>query len=112
MRQDRDRRLLEASACLGASRWSTFVAVGLPLAAPGIVAGTVLTVAHAVGEFGVVLMVGGNIPGVTRTLSIAIYDDVQALDYTGAATTSAVLVVFAFVVLCAVQIVSRRSVPA
>src|SRR5262249_4923161 len=75
-----DRRLVEASWCLGVSKLGTFVRVILPLAWPGVLAGLALTFAHTVGEFGVVLMVGGNVPGVTRTLSVAVYDDVQALD--------------------------------
>jgi molybdate transport system permease protein len=69
----------------------------------------VLSFAHAIGEFGVVLMIGGNIPGVTRTLSIAIYDDVQALDYASAGRTAIVLVIFAFVALCLTQFLSRRG---
>jgi len=93
------RRLLEASATLGASPFSTFRRVVLPISVPGIVAGLVLAFAHTVGEFGVVLMVGGNIPGVTRTVSIAIYDDVQALDYGAAGGTSLVLLLFSFAVL-------------
>ena len=93
------RRLLEASATLGASPLSTFHRVVLPLSAPGILAGMILAFAHTVGEFGVVLMVGGNIPGVTRTVSIAIYDDVQALDYGAAGATSLLLLVFSFAVL-------------
>ena len=104
-----DRRLLEASYCLGVSPAATFRRTTIPLAWPGVLTGVVLTFAHTVGEFGVVLMVGGNIPGVTRTLSIAIYDDVQALDYGAAAQTSLMLVVFAFVVLCLTQFLSRRS---
>lgn len=83
-----DRQLVEASWCLGASRWRTFCRVEAPLAWPGILAGLVLTFAHCLGEFGIVLMIGGNIPGVTRTLSIAIYNDVQALDYAAAVRTS------------------------
>lgn len=107
-----DRNLLEAAQCLGASPAAVFLRVGLPLAAPGVLAGMVLTFAHAVGEFGVVLMVGGNIPGVTRTLSIAIYDDVQALDYAAALHTSLWLVLGAFVVLCAAQVLARgRRLP-
>ena len=72
-----DQRQLEASWCLGVSRLATFFRVACRIAWPGILTGIVLTFAHTVGEFGVVLMVGGNIPGVTRTLSISIYDDVQ-----------------------------------
>lgn len=103
-----DRRLVEASWCLGVSRLGTFFRVVVPLSWPGILAGLVLTFAHAVGEFGVVLMVGGNIPGVTRTLSVAIYDDVQALDYEAAARTALVLVAFAFAALCLTQGLQRR----
>jgi molybdate transport system permease protein len=106
-----DRRLVEASWCLGVSRPATFVRIVLPLARPGIIAGLVLTFAHTVGEFGVVLMVGGNVPGVTRTLSLAIYDDVQALDYVAAGRTALWLVAFAFVVLLVVQLLQRRAVP-
>lgn len=104
-----DRKLVEASWCLGVSRSATFRRVTLPLAWKGILAGLVLTFAHAMGEFGVVLMVGGNIPGVTRTLSVAIYDDVQALDYASAARSSLFLVGFAFAVLSVVHLLQRRS---
>src|SRR5690554_4369780 len=72
--QSVERRLVEAAWCLGVSRWRAFTGVVLPLAWPGILTGLVLSFAHSLGEFGVVLMVGGNIPGVTRTLSIAVYD--------------------------------------
>jgi molybdate transport system permease protein len=94
-----DRRLVEASWCLGVSRARTFVRVLAPLALPGIVTGMVLSFAHTLGEFGVVLMVGGNLPGVTRTVSIAIYDDVQALDYAAAGATSLFLLIVSFAVL-------------
>src|SRR5947207_674471 len=94
-----DSSLLEASAMLGASRWRTFVRVTLPLAREGILAGAVLSFAHTLGEFGVVLMVGGNLPGVTRTISISIYDQVQAFEYTAANQTALLLLVFSFVVL-------------
>jgi molybdate transport system permease protein len=103
-----NRRLIEASWCLGESRWRTFWRVTLPICWPGILVGLVLTFAHAVGEFGVVLMVGGNIPGVTRTLSIAIYDDVQALDYASASQTSIVLVIFSLAVLCVAHLLGSR----
>jgi molybdate transport system permease protein len=106
-----DRRLVEASWCLGVSRLGTFFRVVVPLSWPGILSGLVLTFAHTVGEFGVVLMVGGNIPGVTRTLSIAIYDDVQALDYEAAGRTALVLVAFAFATLCLTYALQRRVVP-
>jgi molybdate transport system permease protein len=104
-----DRSLIEAAWCLGESRWGAFWRVALPLSWPGVLTGLVLSFAHTVGEFGVVLMVGGNIPGVTRTLSIAIYDDVQALDYASAGQTAIVLVIFAFLALCLMQILSRRG---
>lgn len=106
-----DRRLLEAAWCLGESPWRTFWRVTLPLCWPGILAGMVLTFAHTIGEFGVVLMVGGNIPGVTRTLSIAIYDDVQALDYGAANRTAAGLVLAAVGLLACVQALTRRRLP-
>jgi molybdate transport system permease protein len=105
-----DRRYIEAAWCLGGSRLGTFVRVTLPLAWPGVFAGAVLTFAHTVGEFGVVLMIGGNVPGVTRTLSVAVYDDVQALDYAAAGTTAAVLVGFAFLAVCAVHLAQQRGV--
>ncbi|HTK76094.1 MAG TPA: molybdate ABC transporter permease subunit [Gemmataceae bacterium] len=106
-----DRRLIEASWCLGESRLRTFGRVVVPLSWPGILAGLVLTFAHTVGEFGVVLMVGGNIPRVTRTLSVAVYDDVQALDYAAAGRTALALVGFALVALTAVHALQRRGVP-
>jgi molybdate transport system permease protein len=104
-----DRRLVEASWCLGVSRVGTFARVALPPAWPGVLAGLVLTFAHTAGEFGVVLMVGGNVPGVTRTLSVAVYDDVQALDYEAAGRTALVLLGFAFGVLCLSQALGRRG---
>ncbi len=94
-----DRRLLEASWSLGVSRLATFRRVVLPLSIRGLVTGIVLSFAHTLGEFGVVLMVGGNVPGVTRTVSISIYDGVQSLDYQSAARTSALLLVISFVIL-------------
>ena len=105
-----DRRLVEASWCLGESRAATMFRVVLPACWPGIVTGLVMTFAHVVGEFGVVLMVGGNIPGITRTLSVALYDDVQALDHPSAARTASVLVVVALVALVTVQRLGRRPV--
>lgn len=104
-----DRNLLNAAAVLGASPWRCFHTITLPLAKAGVLTGAVLSFAHTVGEFGVVLMVGGNIPGVTQTISIAIYDEVQALDYAVAARTSALLLVFSFVTLAFVYAVNRRS---
>jgi molybdate transport system permease protein len=103
-----DRRLLAASATLGASQLRTFFRVVLPLSLPGLVTGVALSFAHTLGEFGVVLMVGGNIPGVTRTVSIDIYDKVQALDYASANQTSLVLLAASFATLCLVYGVNRK----
>jgi molybdate transport system permease protein len=94
-----DSRLLAASAVLGASRLRTFWRVVLPLSLPGLLTGVGLSFAHTVGEFGVVLMIGGNIPGVTRTVSIDIYDRVQSFDYASANETALALLVFSFIVL-------------
>jgi molybdate transport system permease protein len=104
-----DRNLIETAWCLGASRARTFMRVVIPLARPGLIAGVVLTFAHTVGEFGVVLMVGGNLPGSTRTVSISIYDDVQAFDFARAGRTSALLLVFSFVVLATTYRLQRRA---
>jgi molybdate transport system permease protein len=104
-----DRRLIEAARCLGASGPRTFLTVVLPLSWPAVLTGLVLAFAHAVGEFGVVLMVGGNIPGVTRTIALAIYDDVQALDYAAANEASALLLVFAVTVLAITYSLQRRT---
>jgi len=102
-----DRRLLEASWCLGVSRTGTFLRVVLPLSRRSVVAGAALAFAHTLGEFGVVLMVGGNIPGVTRTASVAIYDEVQALNYAGAGATAAVLLAVSFGVLALTYALQR-----
>lgn len=103
-----DTRLLAASATLGASRLQTFFRVVLPLSVSGLVTGVALSFAHTMGEFGVVLMVGGNIPGITRTVSIDIYDKVQALDYAGANATALVLLAISFVVLSLVYALNRK----
>ena len=103
-----DRRMIEASWCLGVSRLATFFRLIVPLALPGIVAGMVLSFAHTLGEFGVVLMVGGNLPGVTRTVSISIYDHVQALDYAGAGQTALLLLIISFLVLAVTYALQRR----
>ncbi len=102
-----DRRLLAASATLGASSWRTFFRIILPLSGAGVLTGVVLSFAHTLGEFGVVLMVGGNIPGVTRTVSIDIYDKVQAVDYASANQTALVLLVISFLALSSVYAVNR-----
>jgi molybdate transport system permease protein len=106
-----DRKLVEASWCLGVSRLGTFRRVVFPLSWAGILTGLVLTFAHTVGEFGVVLMLGGDRPGITRTLSISIFDNVQAMDYATAGHTSLALVVFAFVVLTITYSLQRRTLP-
>jgi len=103
-----DTRLIAASATLGVSKLGTFFRVILPLSVPGLVTGIALSFAHTMGEFGVVLMVGGNIPGVTRTVSIEIYDQVQAFNYAAANATALVLLAISFVVLSAVYALNRR----
>ncbi|MCH8476088.1 MAG: molybdate ABC transporter permease subunit [Opitutales bacterium] len=103
-----DTRLLDASVSLGAGRLPTFFRVGVPLAWPGLLAGFVLSFAHTLGEFGVVLMVGGNIAGKTRTISISIYDSVQAMDYATAGWTSALLLVISASVLILTYTLQRR----
>ena len=104
-----DRRLLDASSILGASRMHTFLRIILPLSIPGVITAAVLSFAHTVGEFGVVLMVGGNIPGATRTVSIAIYDDVQGLRYLQANQTALALLLFSFLALSILYGVNRRA---
>src|SRR6266576_2725113 len=103
-----DRRLIAASATLGASRLRTFLRVIAPLSAPGLITGIALSFAHTMGEFGVVLMVGGNIPGVTRTVSIDIYDRVQAFDFASANQTAAALLVLSFLLLSLVYAINRK----
>src|SRR5437867_11268821 len=93
---------------LGVSKFATFVRVIIPQSWAGVLTGFVLSFAHTMGEFGVVLMVGGNIPGVTRTVSIDIYDEVQALNYAGAAETALVLLIFSFVILSVVYALNRN----
>jgi molybdate transport system permease protein len=104
------QRLLEASDVLGRGRAVTLLKVALPLSRAGLATAAVLTFAHTVGEFGVVLMVGGNIPGETRTVSVSVYDSVQAFDYATAGRTSAVLLVFSLVVLSATYALQRYRV--
>jgi molybdate transport system permease protein len=97
-----DTALLEVAATLGASPLRAFRTITMPLARPALVAAAVLTFTHTVGEFGVVLMLGGNIPGATRTLSIALYDQVQDFNYAAANRTAAVLLAFSLVTLVVV----------
>ncbi len=103
-----DPRLLQASASLGQSPWRTFWRVVLPLSKAGLITGFALSFAHTLGEFGVVLMVGGNIPGVTRTISIDIYDQVEAAQYASAHLTAAVLLAISFLALSIVYGINRR----
>jgi len=103
-----DRSLLEASALLGVGRLRTFWRVIVPLARDGILTAVILAFAHTLGEFGVVLMVGGNLPGITRTVSIAIYDDVQSLNMAAAHQTALALLLFSFVTLSVVYALSRK----
>ena len=95
-------RPLEVAATLRASPLDAFFTVGVPLALPGFMTASVLTFAHTVGEFGVVLMIGGNLPGVTRVASVQIYDHVEAMQYSDAHRLSAVMLVFSFLVLLAI----------
>lgn len=103
-----DASLLNAAAVLGAGKWRTFREIILPLSIPGVITAVVLSFAHTLGEFGVVLMVGGNIPGVTRTVSIDIYDRVQSLEYGSANHLSLALLLISFAVLSTIFAVNRR----
>ncbi|MDH5617194.1 MAG: molybdate ABC transporter permease subunit [Gammaproteobacteria bacterium] len=102
------KHYLERAWTLGASRLDAFFSVAVPLSLRGFVSGIVLSFAHTLGEFGVVLMVGGNIPGETRVISIAIYDHVESLNYTAAHQMSLLLVGFAFAVLATMFVINRR----
>lgn len=102
------KKELEAARTLGASKLDAFLTIAVPLSVPGFVTATILAFAHTLGEFGVVLMVGGNIPGETRVISIAIYDHVESLDYATAHQMSIVLVVFAFAILLSMFLLNRR----
>jgi len=101
-------RPLEVAATLRASPWDSFWSVAVPLARPGLITGAVLGFAHTVGEFGVVLMIGGNIPGETRVLSIAIYDFVETLQWTQAHILAAGLLAFSFLIVFATMTLERR----
>lgn len=100
---------LEAAATLGASPWDRFFTVALPLARPGFVTAAILSFAHTVGEFGVVLMLGGNIPGATRVVSVQIYDHVEAMEYAQAHWLAGGMVAFSFVVLMLLNLVQRNG---
>ena len=103
-----DKKLLEASWSLGRSNVYTFFRVILPLSRHGIITGCVLSFAHTLGEFGVILMIGGNIPGITRVASVAIYDEVQSLNYGTANMYAAILLAFSFAILALVYFLNRR----
>ena len=102
------KKNLEAAWTLGASKLDAFFSVAVPLSVRGFISAIVLAFAHTLGEFGVVLMVGGNIPGETRVVSIAIYDHVETLDYAAAHQLSLALIVFAFVTLFSMFLINRR----
>ncbi len=102
-------RPMEAAASLGAGPLDRFFTVALPLARPGFITAAVLTFAHTVGEFGVVLMLGGNIPGVTRVVSVQIYDHVEAMEYAHAHWLASGMVVFSFLVLLALHLLQPRE---
>ncbi|WP_332689346.1 molybdate ABC transporter permease subunit [Devosia sp.] len=99
---------LEAAATLGASGWQRFWRIALPLARPGFITGAVMTFAHTVGEFGVVLMIGGNIPGQTKVIAIALYDHVERLQWQEAHVIALGMVIFAFVVIAVTLSIDRR----
>ncbi len=103
------RRPLEVAATLRASPWDAFFSVVLPLARPGLWTAAILSFSHTVGEFGVVLMIGGNIPGVTRVVSTQIYGHVEAMEYSQAHALAAGMLVFSFVVLCGLSLLRRRD---
>jgi len=104
------QRPLEVAATLRAGPWDRFFSVVLPQARPGLLTASVLAFAHTVGEFGVVLMIGGNIPGETQVVSVQIYDHVEALDYAGAHGLSLLMVVFSFLVLLVLYAFNPRAV--
>jgi molybdate transport system permease protein len=102
------QRPLEVAATLRASPWDRFISVAVPLARPGFLTAAVLAFAHTVGEFGVVLMIGGNIPGETKVLSVAIYDHVETLEYGQAHLLSAGMLVLAFIILLSLYLINGR----
>ena len=102
-------RPLEVAATLRASPWDTFWSVAVPLARPGFLSGAIMSFAHTVGEFGVVLMIGGNIPDKTRVVSVQIYDHVEALEYTQAHGLAGGMLVFSFLVLLTLYTLNPRT---
>jgi molybdate transport system permease protein len=107
--QNMGKRPLELAATLRASPWDAFFSVALPLAWPGFVSAAVLSFAHTIGEFGMVLMMGGNIPGQTRVLSTQIYGHVETMAYTQAHTLAAGMLGFSFVVLLGLNLLQKRG---
>ena len=105
------KNLAEAAYILGKSRWQTFFQVLLPNIKPALISGTVLAFAHTIGEFGVVLMIGGNLPGATRVASIAIYDEVESLNYAAANVYAGILFVLSFLILLLVYGMNRKAQP-
>jgi molybdate transport system permease protein len=103
------QRPLEVAATLRASPWNRFWSVAIPLARPGFITGAVLGFAHTVGEFGVVLMIGGNIPGETRVLSVAIYDYVETLQWAQAHFLAAIVLIFSFVIILTMTAIAGRA---
>lgn len=101
-------RPMEVASTLRASPWDAFLTVALPLARPGFLTGAILGFAHTLGEFGVVLMIGGNIPGETRVLSIAIYDHVESLEWEKAHILSAGLLIFSFLVILTMMVADKK----
>lgn len=102
-------RLMEAAATLRAGPWDRFFSVALPLARPGLLTASVLGFAHTVGEFGVVLMIGGNIPGQTRVLSVAVFEHVESLEFAEAHRLAGGMVIFSLAVLLALYLGNRRA---
>ncbi len=107
--QNIPRSLTEAAKVLGKPHWQIFLRVLLPNIKPALLSGTVLSFAHTVGEFGVVLMIGGNLPNQTRVASIAIYDEVESLNYAAANFYAGVLFVLSFVILLVVYAINRKG---
>jgi len=103
------RRPMEVAATMRATPLDAFFTVAVPLAAPGYLTATIMTFAHTVGEFGVVLMMGGNIPGVTRVASVQIYDHVEAMDYSSAHRLAAVMLIFSFGILLGLHALRKRQ---
>lgn len=103
------KSLIEASYALGKSRWQTLLRVILPNIKPSLLTGVIMAFAHTIGEFGVVLMIGGSIPGETRTASIAIFGEVEALNYANANFYSAILFVISFAILFLLNTINRKA---